>query len=266
MFYALEGVDTSQFHIEGNMGGIRDAIIDIETYTGLFMPAGKTAVTGEASTVYLANETTPMQIYRHRPDTKIIAILRNPIERAYSHFKHFRRDGFEPLSSFSEAYQAEEERKESNWFQSYFYLEAGFYASQIQRYLEYFPAEQMKFFLFEDLQNADVMMRDIFAFLGVETNISLDTKTRHNPSGKLRLPALYQRVHTSQFIKPVLRKIIPPKLWGSIRGVWEKLLIKKGDSLSKEVYEQLLPIFSEDITELQTILDRDLTHWLTYEK
>ncbi|MGH8010521.1 MAG: sulfotransferase domain-containing protein, partial [Candidatus Binatia bacterium] len=71
--------------------------------------SGSTGVTFEASPDYLLDPRTPSRVVRHLPDIRLIAILRNPIERAYSHYRHFRRLGLEELP-FEEALHREPER------------------------------------------------------------------------------------------------------------------------------------------------------------
>jgi hypothetical protein len=111
---------------------------------------------------------------------KIIAILRNPIDRAYSHYWHNKRAKREKLS-FKDALTAETQRLEgekeklinnpkykSNNYRRYSYLERGRYAEQLKRWLEFFPKEQIMVISSSDLRNkTDEVMQNLFAFLNL---------------------------------------------------------------------------------------------------
>ena len=122
--------------------------------------------TGEASPYYLFHPLAAERAAEAVPEAKIIAILRNPVDRAYSHYHHEVRKGREDLS-FEEALEAEEERLagererliavpayRSQTHQSYSYKARGEYADQLEVWLEHFPRERMLILeserLFED--------------------------------------------------------------------------------------------------------------------
>jgi hypothetical protein len=81
---------------------IHKAITNYENYKGLFLKAPIDSLKGEASTSYLYREETPYRIREMIPNVKLIAILRNPIDRAYSAYMHQVRDGNETASTFRE--------------------------------------------------------------------------------------------------------------------------------------------------------------------
>ncbi len=261
-FFAFEGLDPYQYHFEGKMRSNFKAIVDLEHYQTLFENAPKESLAGEASTLYLYDKNAAERIKYHIPDVKMIVLLRNPVDRAYSHFRHFVRDGFEPESDFTTVIKSEKKRMEENWFPSYYYLDAGFYSIQLKRYFDLFPKNQFKIFLYEDLLDAEQMVREIFEFLGLDTNIRLDTGAKHNRSGLLRFPDLYDSVRNSSRVKPFIRKLIPIKIWSRLREFWEKALIKPIDGLDDKVRPELQKIYREDILELQELIDRDLSRWL----
>ena len=82
-----------------------DTVTEFGIYRQLFSGgSGKKAI-GEASHSYLYEPGAAAEIRRYIPEAKLIAILRNPIERAYSHFLHMVRSGTEPLDDFARALQ-----------------------------------------------------------------------------------------------------------------------------------------------------------------
>ncbi len=109
-FIAFEG-ERPNFQGPGDQE-LYDYIVvsDIEAYRSLFRGAPKEAAIGEASTFYLCSSRACDRIRHHVPEAKLIAILRDPAERAYSNFLHLVRDGKEPLKDFARALRAEEDR------------------------------------------------------------------------------------------------------------------------------------------------------------
>lgn len=133
-------------------------------YLRHFPPPEAGTWTGEASPYYLPHPLAPQRIAATCPQAKLIVALRNPIDRALSHYHHIRRTNMEPLS-FPEALALEplrlegEEQKlcqdpryHSLNHRRFGYLARGLYADQLQRWLAHFPREQLHLFLFEDLR------------------------------------------------------------------------------------------------------------------
>ena len=138
------------------------------------------AITGEVSPYYLFHPYAPARIRNLLPGVKLIAILRDPVDRAISHFFHERRRGREPLG-IEEAMDREEERlapeirrmREDGGYHSrphlyWSYKARGLYAEQLQRYLDLFPREQLLVLQSEDFfKRRQEVMHRTFRFLGV---------------------------------------------------------------------------------------------------
>lgn len=133
---------------------------------------------GEATPEYLFHPAVPERVADMIPDVKLIVLVRNPIERAYSHYQHSRRDGSESLS-FERALEAEPDRIDgeieklkssstyySKTYEHYSYLARGRYMEQIRRWLEHFSREQMMVLRSESLfENPNVVANRVFDFL-----------------------------------------------------------------------------------------------------
>jgi hypothetical protein len=138
------------------------------------------AVTGEGSPYYLAHPHAPYRIAETLPEVKLIALLRDPVERAYSHYQHEVARGFEDLS-FEEALEREPERLagevermrgdpsyNSFALQHHSYLSRGRYAEQLEVWYGLFPTEQILVLRSEDLFSApERTYLDVLRFLGV---------------------------------------------------------------------------------------------------
>lgn len=262
MFFTFEGENLDSYHFEGPPDR-PDVVTNIEDYLKLFEKAKQNQKIGEASTLYLYDSKTPERIKCHIPDGKMIAIFRNPVDRAFSQYQHYRTINREPLSSFDQAIIAEEYRMQENWYKSYFYLDAGFYSKQVQNYLKYFPIDNFKFFLYEDFKETTAMVKDIFAFIGVDTEFHLDTSARYNVSGRLRFPKIYNIIRSAKGFKQTLRKIISPKTWGTLKSIFDKAIMTGYEPMELIIKEQLTQVYRNDILQLQDIIQRDLSTWLS---
>lgn len=140
------------------------------------------AMTLEASPLYIFHPLAPKRIFNLVPKVKIIAVLRNPTERAISHYFHSKRDDQEPLSIY-EALQEEEERlkpiiKAEDYknkdFIYHSYKSRGIYHKQIEEYLKYFPRQQILVLSSEDLfgQPESVLER-VFEFLNIDKKFKI---------------------------------------------------------------------------------------------
>ena len=105
----------------------------IEDYRALFAGVKDETAIGEASPSYVYIPEAPRRIRSRLPDAKLIAILRDPADRAYSAFLHTSRSGREPLTDFAQALREEEDRIRNGWHPLYHYRERGFYHAQLKR-------------------------------------------------------------------------------------------------------------------------------------
>lgn len=114
-FFALEN-NPPDYKGPGDEQGVRSRITDWQSYLALFSKAtGQHRAIGEASTLYLYHPDAPSNIHRHLPDMKMIALLRNPVDAAYSAFGHMYREGREPCNDFMQALKEEDHRVAENW-------------------------------------------------------------------------------------------------------------------------------------------------------
>lgn len=136
--------------------------VGIEPYLKHFGGTGPDQICGEATPNYLFDEGACQRIRSVVPDVRLIAILRDPVRRAWSHYWHQVRRGWERLS-FEEALEAEEDRLASgdaNTRDRYSYIARGRYIERLSRYEKVFPREQLCVVLLEDLQRDPVAVMD----------------------------------------------------------------------------------------------------------
>lgn len=178
-------------------------------YGALFAPAPVDALVGEGSTDYLHNEGAAERIHARRPDARILILLRNPIDRAYSGHLHLVRDQQED-ESFERALELEDERLMANWLPLFGHRRRSLYADAVARYRDVFGEKQVLVIGFEDLTADTRGLGRVCDFLGLD--VRLQPMDRVNESGIPR-SAWWQRTLRSD----TLRKIVMPIL-GRRRG------------------------------------------------
>lgn len=263
-FFALKGQNIQYAGPGDQEGFIRQAVINQAKYEAIFTGLNNETAWGEASVLYLYSPTAPACIQHYIPNVKLIAVLRNPVERAFSSYMHLRRDGREPLADFAQALEAEDERIKSNWEHQWHYRQMGCYYSQLKRYYDRFNREQIAVFTYEEFKNTPhQVLRSIFRFLGVDDNFKPDTSVRHNISGMPRFQALHRFLMKPNLLKDIARPILPLSLrrrFGvRLRG-WNTNANKPEVSLKTR--QELVTFYEAEIRGLQDLIERDLAHWL----
>ena len=236
----------------------------LEEYRQLFDGRTYQAAAGEVSPQYIYCECSPGSIRKLIPDAKLIAILRDPTDRAFSHFCHSRRDGREPLSNFAAALAAEDKRIAAGWWFNFHYRNRGYYAKQLKRYLELFPREQILVLLYDDMvSNCPALLRKICAFLGVDENFEFDTTEHHNVTYGIPRSISFNRFLNSVGpTKRFIRTLLPADFRLSAFHKFTAINLGPKPRLDPEVRRQLVAEFKPDIEELQKLIDRDLSSWL----
>ena len=261
-FFALEG-EKLDFPSGVPREGYRaNCKTSIESYCEQFQGVSNEIAIGEASPIYLYHPKAPERIQHYVPHAKLIAILRNPVERAYSNFLHHMRECCEPFTDFAQALQQEENRIRNNWWWGFYYVSAGFYYIQLKRYFDKFDRSQIHVYLYEELHTNPVsLLRDIFKFLQVDETFIPNTSTKYNVSGIPKNQLFYNFLTQPNLIKEPFKRLLPSNLRQSIvLNLKNRSLIKP--QLSSEVRSQLIQVYREDILKLQDLIERDLSQWL----
>ena len=242
-----------------------DTVTNIGPYQNLFRGASGKKAIGEASHSYLYEPGAAAEIRRYVPEAKLIAILRNPIDRAYSHFLHMVRTGAEPLDDFAQALQEEAVgiHKERT-FQDY--IGRGLYYDQLERYFGTFPREQIRVYLYEDLSAAPIAtVQDAFRFLGVDDSFAPDVSLRRNVSGQPKYKTLDGLLRRQSRIKHAAKIYLPARMRWRLSRAFDDLKTRNlvgPPPLQSEVRRQLIGVYRQDILKVQGLLHRDLSGWL----
>lgn len=263
-FFALEG---KEINYQGPAKVInRKTINSIEEYENLFDNVQDETAIGEASTLYLYHPQAAAKIKQYIPQAKLIAILRNPVERAFSSYQHLVRDGYETLS-FEEALNAEKKRIADDYPPLWHYQQRGFYYQQLAQYFTTFPVEQIKVYLYEDLiNNSNSMLEDIFNFLEVTPNFHPNTTQKMNASGTPKNRVLHKIITKiitqDNFAKSAVKSLLPKELRQNLYKKVKKSNLKQNNTIPNYLAQQLQESYRQDILQLQELLKRDLSTWL----
>lgn len=234
-----------------------------EDYLGLYESNNKNQLLGDASTsyLYLAERTIQNIKNFYGKDfkkIKILILLRNPVDRAYSHYTYLIRNGFEKLS-FEEAILPEiiQERKKIRW--GFDYLEYGNYYDQVSAYAHNFPS--VKVITIEELKNSKEVICGICDFLGIK-QFAPNTNINANPSGVPRNRFLVNLIRKNSFLKSSVN-LLPEKSKNSLLNRRDQLMKRflKKETMKPETRQKLISYYRDNIKNLEQLLKRDLTDW-----
>lgn len=240
-------------------------ITSLETYSAVFASgAGRKAI-GEASPLYATDPAVPAEIVRLIPAARLIALVRNPVERAYSEYWMRVRDKRE-RRPFETAIQEEREAAgDRPWRQgTSTYLATGFYARHLQPYWDRFGTDRLACHLFEDLEaDPASVMHDIFRFLDIDPDFVPDTSVRHNASGVAKsrlLQPFMRKTKLSRSVRRMLPRSVGQRALARVEAWRSRNLTKP--LIAPGVRRQLVDLYRADIEILQQRLGRDLSGWL----
>ena len=239
----------------------KNGIVTLEKYSELFADVKDEIAIGEASPNYLFHyESSAARIKKYVPNAKLIVVLRNPVERAYSDYLMHIRDaiGYRSLS---------EQIKHSS--HKSFILRKGFYYVPLKYYFDQFKREQIKVFFYDDLRDdSQEFMQSIYQYLGVNNEFVPNTTRKAQvakiPKNKTINNLLNRKNILRSTTASILKTVKPVEARQNLR---DRLInfnsqTKKASPLSTEDRQQLIEFYREDILQLQDLVGRDLSKWL----
>lgn len=230
-----------------------------EDFCSFFDACPEDAVVGEFTPLYLASKESPSLIHTHLPHAKLVAVLRNPISRAYSHYVHEKhRQGFS--FSFEEAIERSPE-----------FLDYGLYGKHLSRWREMFPPEQFHIVLYDDIvSDPSSVISSVYRFLGVDSTYTPALTETYINEGKDK----------KSHLEMIIRNTLFPLIRNTRLGTWMRhttkvrllgetilrrisvLRVQKNTTLSPETVQYLKKYYQSDVEILSKILKRDMvTLW-----
>ncbi|MFK8025101.1 MAG: sulfotransferase [Ilumatobacter sp.] len=236
------------------------SVADRAEYESLYAPCRPDQLPGDISPEYLRNPYVAGHLASVVPDARIVAVLRNPIERAWSDFLLHRRDGNEPCETLEAALAEQAERQSGEDHRAGHYIDTGMYAQQLRRYFDHFPAEQIHVVLFEDLRtDFAATMAAIFEHVGVDPTVTVTEESAINASGVPRNPVVAAVLKARGRLRPYVSRSVLER----VRPLWDRVLSTQLDRPTFTPTDRALltDIYRDEIADLATLLDRDLSAW-----
>ena len=223
----------------------------LEAFSELFDGAikKKAKAVGEASPTYINSSMAADRIRATLPNVKLIASLRHPVDRTYSHYqmemRYRRGDDRVPLSA----------NNIPQW------ADVGLYSKHLKHYFEIFDPSQIKIIILEEWQTDPLaMLRDVYRFLEVDENFIPDLKTKYNAGGVPRSSLIASILRPRSFhIK--LKPYIPESIRSAANRI-RNMNMRKAPPLVPELRHHLQEFFRDDILALQELIRKDLSIWL----
>jgi hypothetical protein len=248
--------------LKGSMSkGIHRAFISKPSdYFALFRFAdGKKAI-GEASASYLFSQTAAQEIYKYNPEAKIIILLRNPVQRMYSHYLMDKRMTVTTLS-FEDAIEEDKKTKVRKWAAASLYLELGEYYQQVKRFKELFPEKNVLVLLSEELKSNPVeTIRQVYKFLNIDEHFQPDFTREFNTAVVAR-NSLLQKIISINYLRVKIRRLF--KNTGLKKHIKQAVFTKPEEAqMPIETKIKYTEYYKSDILKLSELIQKDLHKWI----
>lgn len=217
-------------------------------YENFFVDAEKSKyeAVGECSPSYLSDKKCPERVAKAIPDARLIAILRNPVERAYSHYMMFKRN--HSAKSFEESLASDP-----------VLLEAGLYYDALMRYYEYFDKQQILVLLFDDLKlDPLAFIQKIYGFIGVDCEFV--PSILEKPSNIVMFPRIQDLMYKLK-IDWIIDMVKQTPLDKYFRDRVVRNKAKAYPDMNSDTKKRLQQYYLIPNEKLAVLLGRDLSAW-----
>jgi hypothetical protein len=258
--------EPSFFAFEGQkMSGGRWAegvVTNFEDYKKLFAGARDKIAIGEVSPTYLTSLEAPGRIKHYVPDAKLVAILRHPVERAYSQWQMEYRQGNEKMIDFAEAIKVTKVVADGTIRRRF--VGGSMYYQLLKKYYDAFDPSQICVLLFDRLStDREGLVKKLYGFLNVDSSfVPPNINVRFNEGGGV------PRTRTGGFLLQKLfpalsglKSLAPHGLRERFAAQARRQLLVKPPELAPELRAELSVFFKDDILRLQDLIKEDLSMW-----
>ncbi|MFQ5334771.1 MAG: sulfotransferase domain-containing protein [Flavobacteriales bacterium] len=262
-----------EIHFFGSDLGIIQPPLSEEQYLAYFSEGAHSALLGESSAWYLFSKRAAREIHAFNPRSKIIIMLRNPVDMIRSLHRQFIFDLDEHEPDFERAISLEGERRagkklpdSKNFNKLPSYIESATYAPQLKSYLDVFGREAVHIILFEDIaENAHEVYSGALQFLGAPPFVPARFEAK-NVGRDLKNLHLHRTIdRPSPAVKTIVRTLIPSKRSREKIAAFlyrRNIRYVAATPISEAMEKKLAGIFEQDIREVEKLIGRNLQHWL----
>ena len=259
--YAMDiDIDLKQYFEDGMKEEVHIAHVNNrDDYERLFESVDSEKAIGEVSNSYIISKSAAGAIKSYNPNAKIIALLRNPMTRIWSHYIMNLRDAKVSKPDFIFEVQHDYNLREKGWGISHQYVELGLYYNQVNQYLEQFGSDNCLFLMYEDFRdNPEKVLGKICRFLEIDHEFKFDFGTRRNLAALPRVKFLNNILVKTGMVK-MGKKIFPRER----RSTISKLLYsqKKVPAMPKKCVSFIRDFYVKDVSKLSELLAVELTDY-----
>lgn len=246
-----ETIKQNLYHKEKGVG-------TLEEYLELFASAnGRHKAVGEASVSYLFYPSVAAKIKEMVPDAKIIMSLRNPVDRAFSHYYMEHKLGYVNVPLEDIVNKKSKHKYAHLWYQQY--VELGLYYEQVKRYLDIFGKDNVRIFIYDELsENMEGMILNVFDYLGIDRSYIPELEGKYNTYSTPR-NTFFHAIYAQKNLRSLARKIIPDDKVELIKNLF--LTRRKKPDKHDETVDLMHEIYKPDIIQLEKLLNKDLSRW-----
>jgi hypothetical protein len=249
---------------------IRKSVRTLPEYTQLFRRSPEQQAVGEISPLYLSVRQAPDRILATCGQIPVVALVRSPADRAWSHFLHaFPEHGDDATAAFAEMVRAEMaggHADDESYRTRTHLVRVGLYAEQVQRHRDAFGDDRVLVLLMDDLDDAtDATLARICEHVGVDAGHRFEASQKFNLSGTRPTGvkgALRQAVRK---VQPTVKAVLPPSVagrLGRLRVAMDDRTMTGPAPLDPALRSEINEWCRADIERLATMIDRDLSGWL----
>jgi hypothetical protein len=195
-------------------------------------------------------------MHRTLGEPKIIVMLRDPVQKAFSQYMHLIRDNRETLD-FAAALDAEPRRVGLGYSAMWRYADSSLFCQRTQCFIDEFGRERVKVVLFDDLARDPAhTVAGVFEFLGVDPTASVQVDSTFNRSGAPRSRWLANLITRPNSLTTLARRLLPLSLTGKVREALQRANTGAKHELDARTRERLRHFFAADTADLERLLHR----------
>ena len=249
----------------GDAHSAREWVWRRSTYEALFEAAPAGVLRGESTPFYLYDRAAQERIKADVPNAKLVVVIRDPVDRAYSNWMHLRSDGLEPIADFEAAWAAEDERVAGGWAPFWHYRRLGLYGAQLRYLAVHFDSSQIHVLRYRDLVESPGEALDaVCSFLGVSTGLIAGAQRANSHpyvAPSRRATGLSRTLRAGA----ALGAYAPPQVWRRLSRPLLASLQREGARrpvLDADLRLRLVEAYREDNALLGELTGRSFADWM----
>ncbi|MGH9323696.1 MAG: sulfotransferase family protein [Vicinamibacteria bacterium] len=244
-------------HGPGDADVLRHFCATREEYEAHYADTDAPAVGEVSPSYFFYDEVASQRMREELGDVRIIILLRDPVEKAFSQYMHLVRDNRETLD-FHAALEAEAERARRGYAALWRYMESSFYADRLESYLGTFGPDRVRVEFFQDfVENPDRVVRRLFEFLDIDPDFHPQVSRVYNRSGRPRSKLLATFIARSNVVNVVARRALPRSVTEQVKTLFLKANTGAKDEIPEAARLRLRSCILEDMERVKRILGRD---------